>query len=421
MHAAAVLVALGASFVARPPVGGAHGAVRTPAIAPPVAPRAAVPASPRGRALSSVSSPMERPQPRAPAVNLGLLGLLLANQALIAVPTLLLGGMAALGEHGDFNQLTTYALGVLGALPLIAISNAVDASRDERTIPITWATEVLALKMFGLRQEPAVAAAVCLGLGAVVGLVEETAFRGLMLPALADQLGGGLAPTAAALCATSALFAALHLNPLKLAKRGIDGSDLVALGLQLSCGLWFGALSAVPGGNLGIPIVAHCLYDAFVLWSTHLAVSAQYAYAKAEVRADEKHTPTAVQQWAAALGDRFVRDAEYLFHFLDKDRSQTIELYELLVGLRAYGLELRADELNARWDAAGAPADPVSGALDLEHFVAFVGRLTTDVRAAQQARVAAAAAAAAAQTNALRDAEVGGLESKGLLGVRPTQ
>lgn len=211
---------------------------------------------------------------------------------------------------------------------------------------------------------------------------------------------------AASVVGTALVFGAMHLTfPTAYRPQNKGSADAaLVLGLQVFAGLWFGALAAWPGAGLGLAIVTHALYDAATLYSEHFSATSQIAYANSQANWDETHkrSPTAAK-WASARGRRWTRDVEFLFHFLDKDRSQTIHAHEMRAGLVAYGIELPPGGLEQIWDRVGAPGPPNTCDLDLDHFMEFVGMLSEGGRGRE--------------THALTDQTRSGIEAKGVLGL----
>lgn len=137
-----------------------------------------------------------------------------------------------LGWHGDRLGLQL-ALGLLGALACIGIAvgllAAVGVSTDEVLAQVTsfsWPQRLVF---------------VCIGLQAA--FIEETLFRGNLMPALRRHMG-----PLAALALTAVLFALYHLNPSPLALLGKTGFGLV-----------YGAL-ALTQRSLVSSAVAHSLF-----------------------------------------------------------------------------------------------------------------------------------------------------------------
>jgi membrane protease YdiL (CAAX protease family) len=130
------------------------------------------------------------------------------------------------------------------------------------------------LRLFGFCSQPFVALVATLALSSLVSVVEETSFRGLLLPALASGLQSIGMPTTPALASatfgTTLLFAMLHLNPRAWQP---TPEAAVSVALQLSGGLTFAAVALNPAGGLGAAIVTHALYDFMTIYLTHLKVT----------------------------------------------------------------------------------------------------------------------------------------------------
>ena len=245
-------------------------------------------------------------------VNVGLVRQLTLNQLLIGW-TIWSGGegAAVLARDAHFDSLLALPLGVLGVLPLIFISRKIERSESGVVADLNLSTNLLVLRLFGSEKQPVLALAASLFLACLTGLVEETTFRGEILPSLAQ--GNGLAGGAAL---STALFAALHVNPKaplegkapsrrlprnlapslaagaargRAEHRGRSGhlcASAVHWRRPLRCrassaasghrrspptGATF-ALLYVMSGNLAVPILAHSLYDCYTFYGTHLEV-----------------------------------------------------------------------------------------------------------------------------------------------------
>ncbi|KAL3912673.1 MAG: hypothetical protein SGILL_006791, partial [Bacillariaceae sp.] len=190
-----------------------------------------------------------------------------ANQALIG-SSIFTGGYSyqVLAQHSHFGP-AALALGALGLVPLLGFSRAVETSESPKFAGLNISTEAVMLRMFGDNPQPGLALGVTAFLATLTGLVEETIFRGQLLPGLAQwsstNLGvdGGVGVFCGAALSTI-IFAALHANPLSFlsgSKEGIQ-DNLVLLAYQLVTGGIFASLY-VATGNLAVPIVAHALYD----------------------------------------------------------------------------------------------------------------------------------------------------------------
>jgi membrane protease YdiL (CAAX protease family) len=195
---------------------------------------------------------------------------LLASPLLLSIPVLVFGGWHSLSDHGHFDSPLTWLLGAAAAVPLLVLGRAIEGSRNEVFTSINWSTDLLALKLFGSRSQPIFAGLACAVMCIVVGVVEETAFRGMMLPASASLLETlGQSPQGAtnlALVLTTAAFAVGHLTPSDY-RRPLQAEVGVTLALQTIAGFWFAIIavgtapSAAAADSLGVAIIAHALYD----------------------------------------------------------------------------------------------------------------------------------------------------------------
>ena len=124
-------------------------------------------------------------------VNVGLVRQLTLNQLLIGW-TIWSGGegAAVLARDAHFDSLLALPLGVLGVLPLIFISRKIERSESGVVADLNLSTNLLVLRLFGSEKQPVLALAASLFLACLTGLVEETTFRGEILPSLAQ--GNGL-------------------------------------------------------------------------------------------------------------------------------------------------------------------------------------------------------------------------------------
>ncbi len=102
----------------------------------------------------------------------------------------------------------------------------------------------------------AAAACVCLSAVVVAPPLEEAFFRGFLLPTLTRWL-----PPAAAVAASSAVFAAVHFAP------ALGTAQTFAVGAVL------GAVLLSARGNLAAPMLAHAGYNALSLAAFAAAAS----------------------------------------------------------------------------------------------------------------------------------------------------
>ena len=114
--------------------------------------------------------------------------------------------------------------------PLAQLGSLLDTLPVPVAIKLRRDTELLTLSTFGSRRQPVAAGAVAFGLSVWTSLTEEVAFRGCLLPVLAqrfDSLPAGVA-------ASSILFGIAHWS---LGDFSLEGISL--LGLQTFYGLCF--------------------------------------------------------------------------------------------------------------------------------------------------------------------------------------
>ena len=201
-----------------------------------------------------------------------------------------------------------------------------------------------------------------MGIATLVALTEETVFRGVVTSRLAENLGA--LPGAG--CAIL-LFALGHINPLALGKetlllfvsasegpRRVDGVGVDAVdrshrfALQVFTGTSFTLLAFATGG-LAAPIVAHCLYDWYTFYESHLAVTGQMEYSVEEGGRD----------------DALKRE----FRFIDTNRDGKISPDELRIALFSFGI--KTDDATAKATFAAADTD-ASGDVSFEEFARFV-------------------------------------------------
>lgn len=315
----------------------------------------------------------------APTLDMPLMAKVVGTQMLVGY-TIFNGGVGAevLHAHGHFDSVATWLLGGLGALPLLALGHLIETSPLPAFAEMNAQTNQLALRMFGPRAQPLFALAVSGALGALVGVVEETLFRGQLLPSIIawggeNGLGHGDAKIVA-LGITAIIFALAHVNFLGGLKDILSKDTGVTVALQSVTGLWFGTLALVTG-QLGAAIIAHGVYDAATLYATH--VSATRAIAKASARGLAAFGQPVLARWRAARGDKWVEHAASLFFLLDSDEDGEVSVEELRLGGATYGLgSVTIAELETQASAGG---------LSLAPFMDAVAKLT-DLSKAREGR-----------------------------------
>lgn len=294
------------------------------------------------------------------------------NQALIG-SGIWTGGVSyqVLAQHSHFGPAAV-ALGIAGLVPLLGLSKGVETSESPVFAGLNLSTEQFLLRLLGDRPQPALALGVTAGMATLTGVVEETIFRGQLLPALA-QWSTGLGIDGGVLAGavlSTVVFAALHANPLSFfsgSKEGIQ-DNLVLLGYQLVTGAIFASLYLATG-NLAVPIVAHVLYDFVTFYQTHLDVTSQIQYASAN-----KLLPSTnylvEKKWIDARGEEFVQQAREAFYLMDKNQDGVVSRKEFRVGLFAYSIDLsKADSAKL----ANAVDEDESGDIDFGEYLEFIG------------------------------------------------
>ena len=257
---------------------------------------------------------------------------------------------------------TSLVVGAAGGLAVIAVGRFIEKSPNPLFAELNLSTNMLVLRLFGPRPQPVVAGVVSLCIATLVALTEETVFRGVVTSRLAENLGA--LPGAG--CAIL-LFALGHINPLALGKetlllwrlcgnqpRRVDGVGVDAVdrshrfALQVFTGTSFTLLAFATGG-LAAPIVAHCLYDWYTFYESHLAVTGQMEYSVEEGGRD----------------DALKRE----FRFIDTNRDGKISPDELRIALFSFGI--KTDDATAAKTFAAADTD-ASGDVSFDEFARFV-------------------------------------------------
>lgn len=314
---------------------------------------------------SDYDSQSEQRPTRGPVVNLSLVRQTILNQGLIGF-TIWTGGPGAqaLAERAHFDT-TALLLAIAGVLPLMYVSRQVETSESPAVADLNVSTNMLVLRMFGDKPQPIVAFVVSAVLAGLTGLVEETTFRGQLLPAVADSTGS----IGTAIAASTVVFAVLHLNPLALLRGGSQGlqDGAVLIAYQLVTGAWF-ALLFVGTGNLAVSIGAHALFDFYVFFATHLIVTQQMEYAREQSLMPSNTRAEAV--WQRKRGDEFVLTARETFYLADTNKDGVLSREELRIAVASYGIRLSAEQSAQVLGVADADA---SGYIDFGEFLDFVG------------------------------------------------
>jgi membrane protease YdiL (CAAX protease family) len=302
-------------------------------------------------------------------LNLGLIAQNAANQALLG-STIWTGGngLEVLTDKATFG-LFGIVLGVLGVLPMLALSRKIETSESYLVSGLNLSTNMAVLRLFGDTTKPFSVLLVSAFLAGLTGVVEETTFRGQLLPVFANNFGNGDVLTGAFL--STVLFAVLHTNPLSFVQGDKDAKldNLVLFALQLVNGSFF-AFLYLSTGNLAVPIIAHGLYDFYIFYKTHMVdVAGQMEYAAREALMPQMSRGLE-QKWALSRGKDFVKGVQESFYLMDTNRDGVLSRKELRVALFSYGINL--SELQSQKVARQVDLDQ-SGDIDLDEFIEFVG------------------------------------------------
>ena len=317
-------------------------------------------------ARSSRDTKQETEQPKAgPVLNLSLFRQTLFSQIFIGW-TIWTGGVGAqvLQQRAHFDT-AALALAAVCVLPLIYFSRVVETSESPVVADLNLSTNMLVLRLFGDMPQPILAFAVSALLSGITGLVEETTFRGVLLPELAQSNG-----LPAALALSTLIFAALHVNPIGLFRGGQQGLKDTAtlIAYQLVTGSWF-AIVYLATNNLAVPVLTHGFFDFYVFFATHLMVTGQMKYAR-ERALMPVATGSVEAKWRQARGDDFLLMARETYYLADTNKDGVLSREELRIALYSYGIQLSAGESEVVTQAADRDA---SGTIDFGEFLDFVG------------------------------------------------
>jgi membrane protease YdiL (CAAX protease family) len=300
-----------------------------------------------------------------------------ANQALIGSNIWTGGsGYEVLTEKAQFG-IFGVLLGVAGCIPLLALSRRIETSESYLVSGLNLSTNMAVLRLFGDTPKPITALLVSAFLSGLTGVVEETTFRGQLIPVFSNNFGNGDIMVGAFL--STVLFAILHTNPVSFFKGDAESKldNLVLFALQLVNGSAFCFLYLATG-NLAVAIIAHTLYDFYTFYKTHLVdVAGQMAYA-AEQSLMPNMSRALEQKWTRERGSDFCRGVEESFYLMDTNRDGMLCRKELRVALYSYGINLsqvQSDKVIRRADL------DQSGGIDLNEFIEFVGPTGSSLKA----------------------------------------
>jgi membrane protease YdiL (CAAX protease family) len=309
------------------------------------------------------------PEGENAGINWLLVGQNACNQALIGSQIFTGGqGYEILMQKAQFGVFGVL-LGVAGCIPLLALSRAIETSDSYVVSGLNLSTNMAVLRLFGDTPKPITTALVSAFLAVLTGVVEETTFRGQLIPVFSNNFGNGNILVGALL--STVLFAILHTNPLSFFKGDAESKldNLVLFALQLVNGGAF-CFMYLATGNLAVPIIAHALYDFYTFYKTHMVdVAGQMAYA-----AEQSQMPimsrAVEQKWTRERGPDFCQGVQESFYLMDTNRDGMLCRKELRVALYSYGInlsQLQTDKVIQKADL------DESGTICLDEFVEFVG------------------------------------------------
>lgn len=315
-----------------------------------------------------------------PYIEGGLARQLVFNQLAVGY-TIWTGGVGAkvLEAQVHLDRPGVWVLGTLGSIPILALGRAIEKSDAALFTDLNLSTNNVVERLFGEDKQPVFALIVSIALALLTGVVEETLFRGSLLPSLANYavehdmastLREGL-PFGTA--ASTVVFALGHLNFFGGLANLFSLDTLVLFGLQLCTGGSF-ALLFLLTGDLTVPIVAHFLYDLYTLYETHLVVTDQIAYSKVPLPPLPQQS-LAAMRWRMTNGKNFVDESRRVFLMMDSNRDDSISSAELRAGLFSLGLRLNEKKLGKNFRLADADN---SGSIDFDEFLEFVGSAETE-------------------------------------------
>lgn len=307
--------------------------------------------------------------PPPQSINAPLILQSLANQVVIG-STIWTGGSGyqTLVDCAQFG-VPSVLLGLVGVVPLIAASRAIETSESPLVSGLNLSTNMAVLNYFGPTKRPVGAAGASLLMACVTAVVEETVFRGQSLPTLANKFGDGDVLTGAVL--STLLFAVLHTNPLGAFKNKEAFVDnLTLLALQLFNGGTF-CLLYLLSGNLAVSIVAHAVYDFYTFYKTHVVdVAGQMDYAASEASMPTCSTKRVENAWLNERGEEWLAAAKRSFYLMDTNRDGMLSRKELRIALYGIGVYL-SKEQSERVERV-ADTDE-SGAIDFDEYLEFIG------------------------------------------------
>lgn len=329
----------------------------------------------RASTLSHVIMAEQPPQQQMPYLDRGLSRQLIFNQLAVGY-TIWTGGLGAqiLNKQVHLDSPSLWALGLIGALPILGLGRAIEKSENPVFTQLNLSTNSIVQRLFGEMKQPLFALVVSGLLALLTGVCEEIVFRGEILPSLAAYaVDQGYASTLRealplGVASSTVLFAVGHLNFLGGLAGFFSRDTLVLFLLQLATGGSF-ALLYVLTGDLTAAIVAHFLYDLYTLYETHLVVTDQIEYSRSPLPPLPQQS-LAAMRWRMTNGRAFVDESRRAFLLMDANRDEQISIAELRAGLYSMGLKLDETKLRSSFQLADTDA---SGDIDFDEFLEFVG------------------------------------------------
>jgi membrane protease YdiL (CAAX protease family) len=252
---------------------------------------------------------------------------------------------------------TSIGFGVLGSIPIILISNALDKSADRKFALTNFSTIFMTMTLFGRRTDVSQVdqeltktdkmrpfirtlnvAVLAATISLTTGIVEELVFRGLVPHFLESALFND--QILLAYFGQALLFAAGHTSPrVSMEENKTLGS------IHLINGLWSGLLYLLSGGDLVPCVISHSLYDFQVFFSTWMKTNDQIEYAtKMSLEPTPKDSLAEMQALKRALGakqfpDPSLKLAKRVFYLFDEDKNRYISRSEAQRGISYLGIE----------------------------------------------------------------------------------
>ncbi len=278
--------------------------------------------------------PNDTPNKKKSGANLHMIEGLCKSQLLLLCATT---AIALLGTQGNLLQAVTWSdartdpfltqvlAGILAALPMIAISHAIENSSRRDAHYVNFSTTNMAITLFGRRHTPsqprevttstASVIAMSLGLVLVTSIAEEVVFRGYV-PTLIHHYSHSLP---IALIGQGVLFGLGHAHP-----HSRPEENRFVVGLQTANGLLHGIVCAATGSLIPC-IVSHCLYDWHVLASTWHHVNNQMDWTE-EMTAERNDE-------AAIFADRLSEETriflQRFYYAFDSQHAKSLSLSDV--------------------------------------------------------------------------------------------